>query len=99
MLHIIWRFRAKPDKVEEFRRVYAGDGDWARLFARSTGYLGTELLADMTDQLVFVVIDRWETRGAYERFKTDYGAEYMALDKACCELTEEETEIGKFWGP
>lgn len=96
MLYILWRFRAKPDKVEEFQRTYAGDGDWAKLFARAPGYQGTDLLADINHRLAFVVIDRWTTRGAYERFREQYGAEYEALDDRCCELAEEETSIGYF---
>ncbi len=98
MFYIIWRFRAKAEKVEEFQKTYAADGDWSRLFARASGYQGTELLADTSDPRVFVVIDRWETRAAHEGFRSEYGAEYKALDEACCELTDEETEIGQFWG-
>jgi len=62
VLYILWRFRAKPNQVEEFQRTYAGDGDWAKLFARAPGYQGTDLLADTDDPLAFVVIDRWTTR-------------------------------------
>jgi heme-degrading monooxygenase HmoA len=96
VLYILWRFRAKPDKVEEFQRRYAGDGDWAKLFAQAPGFQATDLLADTSDPLAFVVIDRWTTRGAYERFREQYGAEYEALDNQCRELTEEETAIGYY---
>jgi len=99
VLHVLWRFRARAEKVDEFRRVYAGDGDWARLFARAPGYRGTELLEDVDGPRTFVVIDRWESREAYERFRSEFSVEYVALDEACCELTEEETEIGRFWSP
>ena len=97
MLHILWRFRAKADKVEEFRRVYAGNGDWAKLFARAADYRGTELWEDLSDPAVFVVVDHWGTREAYERFRRQFGAEYEALDESCCELTDEETPLGNFW--
>ena len=64
MLCILGRFRAKPNQVQEFQTAYVGDGDWAKLFARASGYQGRDLLADTNDPLAFVVIDGWTTRGA-----------------------------------
>jgi heme-degrading monooxygenase HmoA len=96
LMRIIWRFRAKSDRLEEFRRVYGSDGAWARLFARSPEYRGTELLQDMSDSVQFVVIDSWRSRDAFERFRKGLASEYAALDSECLELTEEEIFIGRF---
>ena len=96
MTFIIWRFRAKPDRVEEFRRVYGSDGDWAKLFRRSPHFLGTQLLQDTTEERVFVVLDRWADGDSFARFRQEFSNEYEELDRRCLELTEEEIRIGAF---
>jgi quinol monooxygenase YgiN len=96
MMHIIWRFRAKPDQVEHFRRVYARDGAWAKLFSHSPEYQGTILLQDASDSLLFVVIDRWSTSESFAGFRQRYGVEYELLDQQCLDLTDEEILIGHF---
>ncbi|HEY4901003.1 MAG TPA: antibiotic biosynthesis monooxygenase [Terriglobales bacterium] len=96
MLRIIRRFRAKPNKSDEFRRVYSWKGRWAKLFGRSAEYQGTILLQDASDPLVFVVIDRWASPDSFTRFRQLFGPDYEHLDKQCEELTDEETLIGLF---
>ena len=65
MLRIIWRFRAKAKRVDEFRNVYGWKGRWAKLFGRSPEYQGTILLQDISDPLVFIVIDRWASADSF----------------------------------
>jgi quinol monooxygenase YgiN len=96
MTFTIWRFRTKPDRVEEFRRVYGSDGDWAKLFRRSPEYQGTQLLQDVAEERTFLVIDRWAGGDSFDRFRQEFGKEYEELDRRCLELTEEETRIGVF---
>jgi len=96
MIRIIWRFRAKPHKAEDFRRVYSWKGAWARLLGRSSEFQGTLLLQDTADPLVFVVIDRWATSESFTRFRQQFGPDYEHLDRQCLGLTDEETMIGVF---
>lgn len=96
MLRIIWRFRAKPSKAEDFRRVYSWKGNWAKLFGRSSEYQGTLLLQDTADPFLFVVIDRWAAKDSFTRFRQEFGPDYEHLDQQCRDLTEEETLIGFF---
>jgi hypothetical protein len=51
---------------------------------------------DAADPLHFVVIDRWASRNAYERFRKEFASEYEELDQKCLSLTEEEISIGSF---
>ena len=46
MYVIIWKYRVKADHVTEFEEIYSATGAWAKLFQKSKGYLGTELLSD-----------------------------------------------------
>ena len=87
------RWNVPTEHVVAFRAAYGSDGDWARLFARADGYLGTELLFDGVRHLT---IDRWRTRADFEAFKARYSAEYEALDARCDALTGSETRLGAF---
>jgi heme-degrading monooxygenase HmoA len=93
---ILWRFRAKPGRGEDFRRIYGGDGEWAKLFGRASEYRGTLLLQDIADPLVFMVIDRWATNDSFRHFRRTFAADYEHLDDRCRELTDAETLIGVF---
>lgn len=96
MIRIVWRFKAKPEKAQEFLDVYSWKGKWAKLFGRSPHYQGTILLQDISEPLTFLVIDRWATKEAFPRFRQQFGPDYDDLDQQCMALTEEETHIGTF---
>ena len=96
MIRIVWRFKARPEKAQEFLNAYSWKGKWAMLFGHSPDYQGTILLRDTTAPLTFLVIDRWANVEAFPRFRHEFGAEYDRLDQQCTELTEEETLIGTF---
>jgi heme-degrading monooxygenase HmoA len=94
MLVRIWRFRVPSDKAKEFRAVYGVAGEWARLFRRQTGFLGTELLQSVTHPDIFLTIDRWDSAEAWAAFLRAWGDEYAALDRRCEKLTVAEEEVG-----
>ncbi len=96
MFVVLWMFEAKAGAEQDFARVYGPDGDWARLFRQSPGFLATELIRDLEIVRRFVTIDRWESRQAFERFKAATQAEYEALDVRCKELTRSERLIGHY---
>src|SRR5262245_13640649 len=68
MYVLMWTYDVSAEREAEFVRVYAGDGDWARLFARGAGYLGTELLADLAVPRRYLTVDRWTTAAAFSTF-------------------------------
>ena len=92
---IVWQFTARAGLEREFERVYAADGEWARLFARSARFLGTELLR-ATEGGAYLTIDRWESRDGFAAFQRQWRLDYEALDRRAETLTEEETLIGRF---
>jgi quinol monooxygenase YgiN len=96
MVQVVWTFVVKPDAVEAFERAYGPSGDWARLFARYQGFLGTSLARDTANSLRFVTIDAWQSLADRQRMLEDAAAEYARLDKAFEDLTESEREIGTF---
>ncbi len=95
-LVVIWEFEAQPDRLADFEAAYAGDGPWAHLFARSSGYLGSQLLRDAERPGRYLTIDRWTSREAFDAFSTRWRAEYAAMDAEYGRLTLRETQIGRF---
>jgi len=96
---IVWEFRAREGLDRDFVRAYAADGDWARLFGRSQGFLGTTLLRDREVPRRHLTIDRWVSREAFEEFRRLNAADYQRLDRRLATLTEEERRVGVFEEP
>jgi heme-degrading monooxygenase HmoA len=90
----LWEFEVKSGSEELFERTYGPDGQWAELFRRDAGYLGTRLLRDVGAARVYVTMDTWESREAYEEFREKLAAEYEELDRKCEEMTVREKSLG-----
>jgi heme-degrading monooxygenase HmoA len=96
MYAVLWRFRPRVGRESEFERAYGPSGEWALLFRRGDGYLGTELLRRSDDPGEYLTLDRWASRAAYEAFRARFSTEYRRLDHRLEELTEAETPLGTF---
>jgi heme-degrading monooxygenase HmoA len=90
VFHILWQFETSDDRSSAFVERYGPAGPWVALFARSPGYLGTDLLASTVTPRRFLTLDRWESRTAYEAFRRTRSAEYAALDAECEGLATSE---------
>jgi heme-degrading monooxygenase HmoA len=95
MYVILWRYRIRMGQESEFERVYGSSGEWAHLFRRAEGYLGTELLRRPDDPREYLTLDRWASRAAYEAFRARWSGEYHRLDNRSEELMEEAL-VGTF---
>jgi heme-degrading monooxygenase HmoA len=82
--------------ADEFERVYGPDGDWVAFFRPDRGYIGTELLRDLEQPERYVVIDRWESREAYNGFIEANRAEYMRRVDETGFLYRQELRLGTF---
>jgi heme-degrading monooxygenase HmoA len=96
MFVVLWEFEVKPGCEERFERVYGADGDWARLFRSDANYQGTRLLRDASRDGIYMTLDCWRSREAYERFRDTAAERYAALDAACEGLTASERHLGSF---
>lgn len=96
MYTIVWAYRVAPDKRAEFEKIYSASGEWAELFKKGKGYLGTKLV--QSDLLFenYATMDSWETKSDYRTFLIQWQAEYKKLDERCEELTESESYLGAF---
>jgi hypothetical protein len=97
VVHVrIWQFRPAPDREAEFVRAYGDDGDWAQLFRRGEGYLGTSLLAPSEPGGPWLTLDRWTSRSSFEEFQARSGGIYRRLDAELSGLAREELFVGAF---
>jgi heme-degrading monooxygenase HmoA len=96
MYVVLWRFRPLVGRESEFERAYGPSGPWTRLFRRSDGYLGTDLLRRSDGSGDYLTLDRWASRAAYEAFRARWSNEYGELDDQLEELTEDESPLGAF---
>lgn len=95
MIYVLWQFRVKPEKVEQFERDYGPDGVWAQLFRRSPQYERSVLLRDPAAQeATYIVIDIWQDEASYHAFKQEFHDEYQRIDQQCEALTLEEKPLG-----
>ena len=79
-----------------FERVYGAEGEWAEFFRRGRGYVGTELLKDVEQPGRYLVIDRWESRDAYNDFVESHRDEYMRRVDETIFLYDQELRFGTF---
>ena len=92
---IVWEFEPRVGRETEFENAYGSNGDWARLFAQSPDYRGTDLLKSTTKR-TYLTIDRWASAAAFAAFKQQWRNEYAALDKRVEALTESERSIDAY---
>jgi heme-degrading monooxygenase HmoA len=81
---------------EEFERVYGTEGDWAQFFRQAGGYIGTELLKDIEAPGRYLVLDRWESREAYNDFVNANREEYMRRVDDTRFHYDQELRLGTF---
>lgn len=96
MFVTLWEFEVKQGCEELFEAAYGREGEWVRLFGRDGRYLGTRLLREVGRERVYVTLDEWESRDAYEEFREKWAAEYTAIDKRCEEMTVREAQFSEF---
>lgn len=89
----VWEYDVPEPARADFERVYGADGDWARLFAESEGFVGTELFASASVPGRYLTVDRFTDEEAWHAFLTEHRGAYERLDAACEGLTESEREL------
>jgi len=95
--HVItWEFVARPGSETDFEIAYGPAGAWAKLFASSLDFLGTELLRSATRPRRYMTVDRWTSAESFRRFRETHNAEYEALDVKCGQLTESELALDEW---
>jgi len=93
MLIRVWEYDVPEAARVEFEKTYGPDGDWARLFASSDGFRGTELFASLSEPGRYLTVDRFTDEIAWRAFLSEHSETYDRLDAACEALTSSEREL------
>lgn len=83
-------------ETEAFEHAYSPDGEWAMFFSGGAGYIGTELLRDVEHPGRYTLVDRWESRDAYNAFVEAHREEYMRRVDETAYHYEQELRFGTF---
>ena len=94
MFVALWEYEVKPGYEKRFEKAYGPDGDWVRLFRGDLHYQETRLVREAFRLGVYLTMDFWNSREAYEKFIATHRGEYKALDAAGEELTNSERRLG-----
>jgi len=76
----VWDYEVPSEHTEAFTAAYDADGDWAQLFGRAAGFLGSELYRDATRSDRFLTIDRWRAEQDWLSFLSAFGPAYESMD-------------------
>lgn len=79
-----------------FEKAYGPEGAWVQLFRRDARYRGTRLLRDVAHERVYVTMDEWESREAYEEFREKFTKDYAELDRNCEGITYSEKYLAVY---
>ena len=89
-------FAYETEDRASFEEVYGANGAWSGFFRGGAGYVGTELLRDVEQSGRYLVVDRWESREAYNRFVEEHREEYMRRVDETTFLYVHELRLGTF---
>lgn len=89
-------FSYEVSEPGEFEAVYGPEGEWARFFRTGRGYVGTELLRDVEHPRRYLVVDRWESRDAYNAFIETNREDYLRRVDDTAFHFEQELRLGTF---
>ena len=96
MFLVVWEFEVKPECEERFQQAYDAGGDWVQLFATDANFEQSVLVKGHSRAHLYLTLDFWHSRQAYESFKQSKQEAYQSLDRACQGLTVAERYIGAF---
>jgi len=96
MFLALWEFEVKPEQEKRFETAYGPDGEWVQLFRSDPNYQGTRLLRDPSREGIYVTLDFWRSREAYQRFRQAAAERYAEIDAECEGPTSKETHLGSF---
>lgn len=94
MLALVFSYEVTD--TAEFERVYGPDGEWSAFFRQGPGYVGTELLRDVENPGRYLVVDRWDSREAYNAFVDAHREEYMRRVDETAFHYDSELHLGSF---
>jgi heme-degrading monooxygenase HmoA len=98
VIEVFYRYRVHPAQVRAFEHAYGSEGPWAELFRKDPQYVKTRLFRHDSEPHVYVTIDVWHSKDAYDAFRSRHADEYNRLDAQLSMLKLEEHLLGYYEG-
>ena len=95
MFVTLWEVEVKPGNEVLFEQAYGPQGAWVQLFRQDARYRGTRLLREVGRDRVYLTMDEWDSRAAYEEFRERFAAEYEELDGKSEGMMLREKHLGE----
>jgi heme-degrading monooxygenase HmoA len=99
MIEVFYRYRVHPQQVRAFEHAYGPSGPWVALFRQHPGFRRTRLFRHKSQAQVYITVDVWDSKEAYDEFRTARADEYNRLDTQFTLLKLEEHFLGFYEGP
>ena len=93
MYTIVWRYRIRAARREEFEQAYGPQGDWVRFFMPGEGYVGTHLFRELGTSRRYLTVDEWRSKADYDAFRSVHARDYGEIDAPCEGYTESEERL------
>lgn len=98
MVELFYRYRVHPAQARAFEHAYGPAGPWAQLFAQHPGFIRTRLFRHKNEAGVYISIDAWGSKAAWDDFRSRSSEAYARLDRELHLLYLEEHLIGYYEG-
>jgi heme-degrading monooxygenase HmoA len=98
MIEVFYRYRVHPAQARAFEHAYGQTGPWVALFKRHAGFVRTRLFRHKSEPDIYITIDVWESKQAYDAFRSENAQEYRRLDAQLAMLKLEEHLLGYYEG-
>ena len=99
MIEVFFRYRVHPAQVRAFEHAYGPTGPWVELFKKHPAFRRTRLFRHKSEPYVYISVDVWESKAAYDEFRSENADEYNRLDGRLAMLKLEEHLLGYYEGP
>lgn len=93
MYVIVWEYKVKPENREKFEKAYGPEGSWANFFRKSEHYRGTCLFKSEKASDAYLLLDFWNTKEAYDHFKSTQADRYQQLSHQLQDVYQEEVKV------
>lgn len=97
MYTIIFEFFVFKGKAKAFEELYGQEGAWVKLFRKSSGYKGTELMINPEDPHHYITVDKWQSEEIYYAFLHEHQKEYQKIDALGDSFTFDQRRVGAFF--
>lgn len=98
MVEIFYRYRVHPTQTQAFEHAFGPSGPWRKLFAGEGAYRRSRLFRHRADPTIYVTVDVWDSKEAWNDFRARKGEAYARFDRDLRMLYLEEHFLGYYEG-